>query len=147
MATIGSQQIIYEPWGTRTARNAHPAQTKAQVKEERTTGLFAVPTGVDNPITVSVFLSNPTPQPESAEVRIRRVTAGGLTTVFYRILSVPAGEVRKVDLSDLAGQTIEVSVSPISAAIVPSVSVTEYFPADGGIIVRLAKYAGEFVYV
>lgn len=147
MATVASQQIVYVPRGARTGRNAAQATAHGQIKNVRTTGLFEVPAGVGNPITATVFLSNPTSMSESAEIRVRRLTNGGLTTVFFRILAVPAGEVRKVDLSDLEGQTIDVSVSPASTTLVPSVSVTEYFPADGGIIVRLAKFPGDFVYL
>lgn len=147
MASIASQQIIYEPKGLRAAKYAARAKGGGEVRGERTTGLFEAPTGVGNPITVSVFLSNPSPQSEKAEIRVRRLTNGERSTIFFRALEVPAGGVRKVDLSDLEGQTIEVSVSPAATVLLPSVSVTEYFPADGGIIVRLARYSGDFVYV
>ena len=147
MATVASQPIVYEPRSVRAAGGSPRERADSEIRGVRTTGLAEVPTGVGNPITVTIFLSNPTSQPESAEVRVRRMAGTGLTTVFYRILAVPGGEARTVDLSDLEGQTIEISVSPPDTPLVASVSVTEYFPADGGIIVRLAKYPGDFVVI
>jgi len=144
VGTFSSQDIVYEPRRLRSPGGV-TSPAGRRLKEERTTGLFAVPVGAGNPITVSLFVSNPATQAESAELRVRMAADGELATVFFRIVTVPAGEVRKIDLGDLAGETIEVSLSPPSAVLVPSVSVWEYFPADGGIIVHAAKYPGDFV--
>ncbi|OUN01585.1 MAG: hypothetical protein BAA04_01105 [Firmicutes bacterium ZCTH02-B6] len=113
------------------------------VRGLRTTGLFAVPD--DSIIQLVLLLSSFAEQDQTANVWVRRVEDGELRTVFFRSLSVPAGGVQQLSVDGLGGQTIRVDVELSSDLLVPTASVTQYFLADGAILVRAYKSPSDFV--
>jgi len=67
--------------------------------------------------------------------------------VFFRALTIPAGGAERVVVDGLAGERVEVEVTLPSDQLVPTVTVTQYFPADGGILVLVYKAPGDLVAV
>ncbi|HEY8497517.1 MAG TPA: hypothetical protein VIK98_10875 [Limnochordales bacterium] len=120
-----------------------PFRDELGVRGLRTTGLFAVPD--DSIIQLVILISSFADQEQTANVWVRRVEDDELRTVFFRSLTVPAGGVQQVTVDGLGGQTVRIDVELPSDLLVPTASVTQYFLADGAIIVRVYKSPADFV--
>src|SRR5690606_2351409 len=116
---------------------SEPFRDELEVRGLRTTGLFAVPS--DSVIQLVILISSFADQEQTANVWVRRVEDDELRTVFFRSLTVPAGGVQQVTVDGLAGQTIRIDVEVPSDLLVPTAAITQYFLADGAIIVRVYK--------
>lgn len=132
--------------GRRGRRRASPPP-ESRPREAVSTGLFRVPVGVGNPITLAVYLSNFSTETQHAQVEIRGKVRGRLVPVLSESVEIPAGQARKVTRGDLAGAIVDVVVTRTSAQLLPSAAVTEFFPADAGVVVHLIRTAGDFVVV
>ncbi|HHW10707.1 MAG TPA: hypothetical protein GXX29_12115 [Firmicutes bacterium] len=127
---------------------ARPQQTQVtrQVRQVWSTGLFQVPSGEGNAIEVEIFLSSFSNQPENVRVTVNRQSNTNLEPIFFQTLQVPAGGVRNVTLSEgVEGETIEINISPVDTAIVPSAGVVQTFLADGATVTLVWKSPGDFV--
>ena len=123
---------------------AVPVRSRSrEVRGVRTTGIFEVPS--DTVIQLVVAISSFSGQAHPASVRIRRLDRDELEPVFFRALTVPAGGAERIVVDGLGGQTVEVEVNLPSDLLVPTVTVTQYFPADGGILVLVYKSPGDLV--
>lgn len=122
---------------------SEPFRDELEVRGLRTTGLFAVPS--DSVIQLVILISSFADQEQTANVWVRRVEDDELRTVFFRSLTVPAGGVQQVTVDGLAGQTIRIDVEVPSDLLVPTAAITQYFLADGAIIVRVYKSPADFV--
>lgn len=122
-----------------------PARTRTvdQVRGVRSTGIFEVP--ADTVIQLVVAISSFASEEQTAAVRVRRVTDGGLQPVFYRLLRIGPGGAQRVVVDGLGGERIEVEVTLSSDQLVPTAAVTQFFPADAGILVLVYKSPGDFV--
>jgi len=109
----------------------------------RTTGVLEVPQ--DTVIRVAVAISSFAETEHTADVWIRRVQGRELETVFFRSLTVPAGGAQGVTVDGLGGETIQIDVQLSSDLLVPTAAITQYFPADGAIVVLLYKSPGDFI--
>lgn len=118
---------------------------RQEVRGVRTTGIFQVPS--DTVIQLVVAVSSFSDQEQPASVRVRKVSGNQLEPVFFRALTIPAGGAERVVVDGLAGERVEVEVTLPSDQLVPTVTVTQYFPADGGILVLVYKAPGDLVAV
>lgn len=109
----------------------------------RTTGIFDVPS--DTVIQVVVAISSFSEQAQQASVRIRRVSGDELEPVFFRALTVPAGGAERLVVDGLGGERVEVEVTLSTDLLVPTVAVTQFFPADGGVLVLVYKSPPDLV--
>ena len=109
----------------------------------RSTGIFEVPS--DTVIQLLVAISSFAEEEQSAAVRIRRIADGGLQPVFFRALRIPPGGAERILVDGLGGETVEVEVTLPSDELVPTAAVTQFFPADAGILVLVYKSPGDFI--
>jgi len=128
----------------RGAANAPHALQTAPVVDARSTGFFAVPEGDGNIIDLHVYLSSFADVPHRVAVHVDRRVGNERESVFSRVLEIPSGEARHLEIGDLDGQSVEVRVSA-PAEIVATAAVTQYFLADGGILVLIFKAPSDFV--
>jgi len=111
----------------------------------RTTGIFTVPQ--DTTVQLVVAVSSFADEEQTATVWIRRVEGDELETVFFRALTVPPGGAQRVTVDGLDGQAVVVDVQLSSDLLIPTATVTQFFPADGATVVLLYKSAGDFISV
>ena len=116
---------------------------RSRVAGLRTTGIFTVPQ--DTVLQLVVAVSSFADEEETATVSIRRVEGDELETIFFRSLTVPPGGAQRVIVDGLDGQTIAVDVQLSSDLLVPTATVTQFFPADGATVVLVYKSAGDFI--
>jgi len=110
------------------------------------TGLFQLPSGEGNAIGARRLRSSFSNQPENVRVTVNRQSNTNLEPIFFQTLQVPAGGVRNVTLSEgVEGETIEINISPVDTAIVPSAGVVQTFLADGATVTLVWKSPGDFV--
>lgn len=138
--TQGVVQAAASPAATPVTRG-----NDVDVRGVRTTGIFDVPS--DTVIQLVVAISSFSSQAQPASVRILRVDRDELTPVFFRALTIPAGGAERIVVDGLGGERVQVDVTLPSDLLVPTVAVTQYFPADGGILVLVYKSPGDFVAV
>lgn len=122
-----------------------PESNQFSVRGVKTTGLFEVPSDDVQTFTLVVFVSNFAETRRSAQVTVRRLVDGRLETLFSETVEVGPGEARRLDIENAQGETVEVSIETDSDYVIPSGAVTQFFPADGGILVVRHLSAADFV--
>lgn len=123
-----------------------PVRSMQTFEGVRSTGFFQTPPDEGIPTNLSVFLSSFDTETRRATVRVNRLVNGTAEQIFSRTLDVPSGEGRRLDVDDVAGQTIEIRVES-GDEIIPSAVIAHYFVADGGIVVQLYRSPTDFVRV
>lgn len=121
----------------------------ARIRDVRTTGLFDVPGEPGDIVRLEVAVSSFATARQEVAVQLNKAVGNELVPVFFRSFAVPEGEARRLELEigDLIGETVEVAISSGSDDLKPSAAVTQFFPADGGILVLLYKSPADFVEV
>lgn len=123
---------------------AQPVRLR-QIGEERTTGFFAAPSGDGNLVRLDVFLSSFSSEEQSAEIEVTRAVNGSMETLFFRSIGVAAGGARRVEVGEVGGETLKVTVRLSSPDLVPSAAVTQMFLADGAIVTLVFRSPEDFV--
>lgn len=128
-------------------------RTTDLVRGVKSTGIFEVPE--DTVIQLVVAISSFSAEEQTAAVRVRRMSgeeprpgvpqSGVLQPVFFRLLRIEPGGARRVTVDGLGGERIEVEVTLSSHQLVPTAAVTQFFPADAGLLVLTYKSPGDFV--
>lgn len=121
------------------------SQTAGPVRGVKTTGIFQVPG--DTVIQLVVAISSFAPEEQTAAIRVRRVVDEELQPVFFRLVRIQAGGAQRVVVDGLGGEWIEVEVMLPSDQLVPTAAVTQFFPADAGILVLVYKAPSDFIEV
>lgn len=131
---------VESPSAPEAAAKSHRLES---IRGVRSTGIFEVPS--DTVIQLIVAISSFDDEEQTAAVRIRRVTDGGLQPVYYRVLRIAPGGAERIVVDGLGGETVEVEVTLPSDQLVPTAAVTQFFPADAGILVLVYKAPGDFI--
>lgn len=121
------------------------SQTAGPVRGVKTTGIFQVPG--DTVIQLVVAIGSFAPEEQTAAIRVRRVVDEELQPVFFRLVRIQAGGAQRVVVDGLGGEWIEVEVMLPSDQLVPTAAVTQFFPADAGILVLVYKAPSDFIEV
>lgn len=116
-----------------------------KLRGARSTGVFEVPG--DAVIQLVVAISSFSEDEQSAAVRIRRVSGTELRPVFFQARRVAPWGAERMVVDGLAGETVDVEVMLSSDRLIPTAAVTQFFPADGGILVLVYKSPDDFVAV
>lgn len=118
---------------------------RQRVRGARSTGLFDVPDGTVMQLVIAI--SSFSAEEQTAAVRVQRVNGAELQPVFFQVLRIAPEGVGRVVIDGLAGERVEVEVMLSSDRLVPTAAVTQFFPADAGLLVLAYKSPGQFVSV
>lgn len=118
---------------------------RQRVRGARSTGLFDVPDGTVMQLVIAI--SSFSAEEQTAAVRVQRANGAELQPVFFQVLRIAPEGVGRVMIDGLAGERVEVEVMLSSDRLVPTAAVTQFFPADAGILVLAYKSPGQFVSV
>lgn len=112
----------------------------------RTTGYFPAPEDEGIPTNLTIYLSSFSDVIRQVTVQVNRLVNGRPEAIFSRTLEIPAGEGRRLEVEDVAGETLEVRVRAADD-VLPSADLAYYFVADGGIVVQEYRSPADFVRV
>src|SRR5690625_4510756 len=145
MSTIKSWGIVENRRRSElTAAQTPSTPAPASFAGVRSTGFFQTPPDEGIPTNLSIFLSSFDTETRRVVVRVNRLIGDTVEPIFSRSLDVPSGEGRRLDVDDVAGQTLEIRIEA-EDEIIPSAVVANYFIADGGIIVQVYRSPSDFV--
>lgn len=142
MSTTRDWGIVYHGRREPNVRTTSAHEMRAL----RSTGLFDVPNGEAAQIDLNIYLSSFAPASREVDVVVNQLVGTERRRIFSRSLRLPSGEARRLEVGDVAGKTLEVTVAAADD-VVPSAAATQVFLADGGILVRVYKSPADFVRV